>query len=232
MVFVRRSSAEPPGPCGRSVPRSRPTIPFEAPNPGRSARTLPAPRRGDSPRRRPIGELARLADRDELAVAALLHDVGRRVLAELYGDFELDAPEATPDERVRRERRELGIDHALVGAVLVRRWGCRRASRSRSSATTRRRRRGAAAAIRLADLVVHYASGEPAPAGGDDRRRRRSSGSSASGWRRCSTSSPTRARRAARLGPVPAFRPRGRRAPGSRRGQGVQADRPASCRSR
>ena len=30
---------------------------------------------------------------------------------------------ATPDERIRRERRELGIDHALVGAVLVRRWG-------------------------------------------------------------------------------------------------------------
>src|SRR6478735_11037127 len=31
-----------------------------------------------------IAELARLAARDELAVAALLHDIGRRVLAELY----------------------------------------------------------------------------------------------------------------------------------------------------
>ena len=33
-----------------------------------------------------VGDLARLPQRDELAVAALLHDVGRLVLAELYGD--------------------------------------------------------------------------------------------------------------------------------------------------
>ncbi len=32
-------------------------------------------------------------------------------------------PEDGPEERLRRERRELGVDHALVGAVLVRRWG-------------------------------------------------------------------------------------------------------------
>ena len=34
-----------------------------------------------------VAELARLTDRDELAVAALLHDVGRLVLAELHGAF-------------------------------------------------------------------------------------------------------------------------------------------------
>ncbi len=110
-----------------------------------------------------IAELARLNARDELAVAALLHDVGRRVLAELYGDFELDDPDATPDERVRRERRELGIDHALVGAVLARRWSL---SPSIAVAVERHhspQAQGSAAAIRLADLVVHYASGEPAP---------------------------------------------------------------------
>ena len=71
-----------------------------------------------------IGEVARLPQRDELAVAALLHDVGKLVLAELYGDARpSEGREETPEERVRRERRELGIDHALVGAVLVRRWG-------------------------------------------------------------------------------------------------------------
>ena len=71
-----------------------------------------------------IGELARLPQRDELAVAALLHDVGQLVLAELYGDeHAIDGRGETPEERARRERRELGIDHALVGAVLVRRWG-------------------------------------------------------------------------------------------------------------
>ena len=36
-----------------------------------------------------IGEIARLPQRDELAVAALLHDVGKLVLAELYGDDHL-----------------------------------------------------------------------------------------------------------------------------------------------
>jgi putative nucleotidyltransferase with HDIG domain len=110
-----------------------------------------------------IGEMARLPDRDELAVAALLHDVGRHVLSQLYGEFELDDHGATPDERVRRERRELGIDHALVGAVLVRRWGL---PSSVALAIERHHSpdsQGHAAAIRLADLVVHYSSGDPAP---------------------------------------------------------------------
>jgi putative nucleotidyltransferase with HDIG domain len=108
-----------------------------------------------------IAELARLPDRDELALAALLHDVGRLVLAELYGDFKLDDQAAPPDERIRRERRELGIDHALVGAVLVRRW----ALPSSIAAAIERHHspdaEGHAAAIQLADLVVHYASGGP-----------------------------------------------------------------------
>ena len=29
----------------------------------------------------------------------------------------------TPEERIHRERRELGVDHAVVGGVLARRWG-------------------------------------------------------------------------------------------------------------
>jgi putative nucleotidyltransferase with HDIG domain len=111
-----------------------------------------------------IAELARLADRDELAVAALLHDVGKLVLAELHGPFEETADDrATPDERIRRERRELGIDHALVGAVLVRRWAL---APSVAAAVERHhspKATGHAAAIRLADLVVHYASGDPVP---------------------------------------------------------------------
>jgi len=111
-----------------------------------------------------IAELARLADRDELAVAALLHDVGKLVLAELHGPFEETADDrATPDERIRRERRELGIDHALVGAVLVRRWGL---APSVAAAVERHhspKATGHAAAIRLSDLVVHYASGDPVP---------------------------------------------------------------------
>jgi putative nucleotidyltransferase with HDIG domain len=110
-----------------------------------------------------IAELARLPARDELAVAALLHDVGRRVLAELYGAFELDDHDATPDERIRRERRELGIDHALVGAVLVRRWGLPSTVALAIERHHSPQADGHAAAIRLADLVVHYSSGDAAP---------------------------------------------------------------------
>ena len=110
-----------------------------------------------------IAELARLPDRDELAVAALLHDVGRLVLAELYGDFKLDDQAGTPEERVRRERRELGIDHALVGAVMVRRWALPSSIAGAIERHHSPEAQGHAAAIRLADLVVHYASGDPAP---------------------------------------------------------------------
>jgi putative nucleotidyltransferase with HDIG domain len=110
-----------------------------------------------------IADLTRLSARDELAVAALLHDIGRRVLAELYGDFDLDGHDATPDERIRRERRELGIDHALVGAVLVRRWGMPSGIALAIERHHSPQAQGPAAAIRLADLIVHFASGDPAP---------------------------------------------------------------------
>jgi putative nucleotidyltransferase with HDIG domain len=112
-----------------------------------------------------IGEVARLPQRDELAVAALLHDVGKLVLSELYGhDQAFQKPGESPDEHARRERRELGIDHALVGAVLVRRWGlpslvATAVERHHSGEAT-----GHAAAIRLADLVVHHAAGDPVSA--------------------------------------------------------------------
>ena len=145
-----------------------------------------------------IGEIARLPQRDELAVAALLHDVGKLVLAELYGDERaIDDRGEPPDERARRERRELGIDHALVGAVLVRRWGmppiiAGAVERHHSPDAT-----GHAAAIRLADMVVHHAAGDPVSAeamravatGARARRRRRSA--------HCCSSSRTRASGAA-----------------------------------
>src|SRR5204863_6462451 len=111
-----------------------------------------------------IADLARLAERDELAVAALLHDVGKLVLTELHGPFEETTDErATPDERIRRERRELGIDHALVGAVLVRRWALAPSVAATIERHHSPKATGHAAAIRLADLVVHYASGDPVP---------------------------------------------------------------------
>jgi putative nucleotidyltransferase with HDIG domain len=110
-----------------------------------------------------IAELARLDARDELAVAALLHDVGHLVLEQLYGD--LAAPstaELPPEERIRRERREHGVDHALVGAVLVRRWGVPQGVAQAIERHHAPDAKGHAAAVRLADLVVHHVNGDAA----------------------------------------------------------------------
>jgi len=109
-----------------------------------------------------IADIARLANREELAVAALLHDVGQLVIAELYGDdYERLAGSGTPEDRVRAERRELGIDHALVGAVLIRRWGIRAPIAAAVERHHAPDATGHAAAIRLADMIVHHAMGSP-----------------------------------------------------------------------
>ena len=58
-------------------------------------------------------------------VTALLHDIGKLVLLHAYPGYpdQVHADARTPEERMHRERRELGVDHALVGGVLARRWG-------------------------------------------------------------------------------------------------------------
>jgi DNA-binding NarL/FixJ family response regulator len=66
-----------------------------------------------------------------------------------------------PEDRTQLERRELGIDHTLVGGVLARRWGlpsviASAIERHHSSEAT-----GLAAAVRLADLIVHHSQGAP-----------------------------------------------------------------------
>jgi len=107
-----------------------------------------------------IGELARIADRDELVIAALLHDVGRLVLGELYGeDFGIGLGGETPEDRVHHERRELGIDHALIGAVLIRRWGLPAPIASAVERHHADDAQGLAAAVKLADMVAHHAAG-------------------------------------------------------------------------
>jgi putative nucleotidyltransferase with HDIG domain len=108
-----------------------------------------------------IGEIARLPQRDELAVSALLHDVGKLVIVQLYGEPRGPEGRVTPEDRVRTERRELGIDHALVGAVLVRRWGLPPVIATAIERHHSPDASGHAAAIRLADLIVHLASGDP-----------------------------------------------------------------------
>src|SRR5947208_13175414 len=64
-------------------------------------------------------------DRDELLISSLLHDIGKLVLVQAYPGYPIQVHKSarTPEQRVHAERRELGIDHAVVGSVMARRWG-------------------------------------------------------------------------------------------------------------
>ncbi|HLH66528.1 MAG TPA: HDOD domain-containing protein [Solirubrobacteraceae bacterium] len=99
--------------------------------------------------------------RDRLMVTSLLHDIGKLVLVHAYPGYpsQVHGDARTPEERVARERRELGVDHALVGGVLARRW-----SLPRSIAAVIERHHagdvaGETAIVRLADMLAHYVLG-------------------------------------------------------------------------
>ena len=109
-----------------------------------------------------IGRLVGWTERDELAVAALLHDVGRLVISRLHPGYKVyfDAVSRTPEQRLREEREQLGIDHALVGGVLARRWNLP----ARIAIAIERHHaddaEGLAAMVATADMVAHYCNGE------------------------------------------------------------------------
>jgi putative nucleotidyltransferase with HDIG domain len=99
--------------------------------------------------------------RDRLMVTAMLHDIGKLDLLQAYPGYpeEVHGEAGTPEERLHRERRELGVDHALVGGVLARRWGL---PKSIASTVERHHHEDAgdeAAFVRLADMLAHYAQG-------------------------------------------------------------------------
>jgi putative nucleotidyltransferase with HDIG domain len=107
-----------------------------------------------------IAALVRPPNQDHVALAALVHDIGRFVLAHLHGDEH--GPELatySPDERVRRERVQLGIDHAIVGGVLLRRWALPDEIASAVERHHSPDAEGTGAIVRLADLLVHHCSG-------------------------------------------------------------------------
>lgn len=109
-----------------------------------------------------IGRVVSWIERDELAVAALLHDVGRLVISRLHPGYKVyfDAVSRTPEQRLREEREQLGIDHALVGGVLARRWNLPQ----RIAVAIERHHaddaEGLAAMVATADMVAHYCQGE------------------------------------------------------------------------
>ena len=111
---------------------------FEQNGGGTAAGALPRPRPRQPAAADQIGRAVGWPDRDELAVAALLHDIGRLVIISLHPSQRpyFDAVTNTPEQRIREERDQLGIDHALVGGVLARRWNLPQQIAVAISATT------------------------------------------------------------------------------------------------
>jgi putative nucleotidyltransferase with HDIG domain len=99
--------------------------------------------------------------RDRMMVTALLHDIGKLVLMHAYPGYpqQVHGPARTPEERIHRERRELGVDHALVGGVLARRWGLPKGVASVIERHHADDVSGEAAFVRLADMLAHYSQG-------------------------------------------------------------------------
>jgi putative nucleotidyltransferase with HDIG domain len=103
-----------------------------------------------------------LGTRDEVAVAALLHDIGKIVLLAAYDRYrEIAVMPGTPEQRLALERRELAIDHAMAGGALARRAGFP----DPLTATIGRHHEDGApsevAIVRLADMLAHYQAGHP-----------------------------------------------------------------------
>src|ERR1700759_1536633 len=109
-----------------------------------------------------IGRAIGWVERDELAAAALLHDIGRLVISRLHPGYKVyfDAASRTPEQRLRDEREQLGIDHALVGGVLARRWNLPQRLAVAIERHHAEDADGLAAMVSTADMVAHYTNGE------------------------------------------------------------------------
>src|SRR4051794_24335905 len=109
-----------------------------------------------------LAAAAGYAHRDRLLVTALLHDIGKLVLMHAYPGYprQVHGTARTPEERLHFERRELGVDHALVGGVLARRWSLPKAVASAIERHHAEDADGDAAWVCLADMVSHYSFGQ------------------------------------------------------------------------
>jgi putative nucleotidyltransferase with HDIG domain len=101
-----------------------------------------------------------LPARDEILVAALLHDIGKLVLGRaVLGYSDADEVSLTPEERIRTERAS-GMDHASLGGLLLRRWGLPEQLVSNVTRHhTAEDNEDVATYVRLADMLAHHAQG-------------------------------------------------------------------------
>ncbi len=101
-------------------------------------------------------------ERERLTITSLLHDIGRLVLIHAYPGYPANVHMSarTPEERIHSERRELGVDHALVGGVLIRRWGLPSSIATPIERHHNPKAQGEAMLLRLADMLAHYERAE------------------------------------------------------------------------
>jgi putative nucleotidyltransferase with HDIG domain len=100
-------------------------------------------------------------DRDELLAAALLHDIGKLPLMTIDSRYreQLRARQRTPEQRLHDEHRQFGLDHAVLGGLLLRRWGLP----NRLAAIVERHHAQdgglEAKVVGLGDMLVHHVHG-------------------------------------------------------------------------
>jgi putative nucleotidyltransferase with HDIG domain len=110
-----------------------------------------------------IAREVKLPERDDVLAVALLHDIGKLVLSRGVADYPDPGDRArTPEERVRREQRAWGVDHASLGGLLLRRWGLpEKLATTVAAHHSAEAQLDVATYVRLADMVAHHAQGEP-----------------------------------------------------------------------
>jgi len=108
-----------------------------------------------------LGSMVRPFDTEDLVAAALLHDIGKLLLARARPDYvPPSSARCTPEERSRQEQRELGVDHASLGGLLLERWGLPEGLVNAVFRHHRAKSAGEPASlVRLADMVAHHAQG-------------------------------------------------------------------------
>lgn len=100
-------------------------------------------------------------DVEQLAVAALLHDIGRLALSQLRSDYVARLrPMRSAEERLRMERRDFGVDHATVGGLVARRYGLSEALAEAISEHHNDEAGREAQLLRLADALAHQSQGK------------------------------------------------------------------------
>jgi putative nucleotidyltransferase with HDIG domain len=109
-----------------------------------------------------IAREVKLAARDDVLVAALLHDIGKLVLSRALPDYTSAAERtATAEERTRLEQRAWGMDHASLGGLLLRRWGLPKGLAGTVAAHhSSEAENEVATYVRLADMVAHHTQGD------------------------------------------------------------------------